>query len=110
MNWIYPRIPAQPHGLIGLLLNPDAREDWVNAAIELGAYDEPEAERALLRLAASPNADEALADSCGESLATIWCRKRFVDPEKLARLTPGARKSAIGKIEALRPELLPKLP
>ena len=110
MNWIYPRIPAQPHGLIGVLLNPDAREDWINAATDLGAYDEPEAEQALLRLATSPNADEALAVICGESLATIWCRKRFVDPAKVARLTPAARKVAISKIEALRPDLLPKLP
>lgn len=87
MTWMRKRA-KQPEGLISVVLNseaPDADRD--DAASDLGEYDEPEAEAALLTVATDPATENNLADSAGESLAEIWLRSGSIDAEKLGRLT-----------------------
>ncbi len=66
----------QPQGLIRVLLDrkaeQGARDD---AATDLSAFDEPEAEAALVGVASDPTTDPDLAETCGASIAEIWCRK-----------------------------------
>ena len=63
---------SQPAGLISVLLDLAAPfGDRGDAAMDLGAYDEPEAERALMQVATDPAVDEDIADSCGESLGDV---------------------------------------
>ena len=88
------------------MLDPSAEEDWDDAARDLGRYDEPEAEEALIKKATDLSIDDDLADVCGESLAEIWCRRGVIDQEILARLHPVAREIATGTIQALCPDLL----
>ena len=65
----------QPQGLIEVLLDVTASEvDRDGAAIDLGAYDEPEVEEALIRVGADLSTPNSVAASCGESLAEIWMR------------------------------------
>ncbi len=65
----------QPQGLIEVLLDVTASEvDRDDAAIDLGAYDEPEVEEALIRVGADLSTPNSVAASCGESLAEIWMR------------------------------------
>ena len=100
------RVTNQPAGLIEVLLNQDAEfGDRDDAAIDLGAFDEIDAENALAQVACDETADENLADSCGESLAEIWCRKGRVTGDIIGRLTPVARRIATGTMEALCPAL-----
>ena len=103
---LFRKEPKQPEGLISVLRDPKYRDDWDDAAMDLGSYDEPEAEEALFEFAVSAATDDDLSDTCGEALARMWCRKGIVDPQKLKRLNPVARKIATGTIEALRPDLL----
>jgi hypothetical protein len=96
----------QPAGLIQILLDGEAefgaRDD---AAMCLGAFDENAAEDALARIACDEAADEDLVDSCGESLAEIWCRKGRVNREIFVRLAPIGRQIAIATMDALCPTI-----
>lgn len=97
----------QPQGLISVLLDRNAEfGDRDDAAMDLGMYDEEEAELALLAVASDSHTDPLLADSCGESLAEIWCRKGKVPRGRLQPLTASALQSAFATIKALRPSLL----
>ncbi len=81
----------QPAGLISVLMDADAEfGDRHDAAMDLGAYDEPAAEDALLRLAFGE--DEGLADAAGESLSDIWSRKGKHDATLVSRMHSAARK------------------
>lgn len=103
------RRPQLP-GLIRVLLEPAAafgeRDD---AALDLGACDEPEAEHALLRVACDPSTDPKLADTCGEALGEIWCRKGKLNLEALQKLPEPARATALDVIESQRPEWVAQL-
>mgnify|MGYP001773457614 CR=1 FL=1 len=67
----------QPQGLISVLLDTNAEfGDQDGAAMELGGFDEPEVEQALVEVASDPTTDPLLADRCGEALGEIWCRKK----------------------------------
>ena len=84
--------PKQPDGLISVLLDTNAElGDRLDAAMDLGEYDEPAAEQALLRIVLDTSADD-LADEAGNSLSEIWARKEKFDPELVARMHPEARK------------------
>ena len=99
----------QPKGLISVLLNTKAEfGDRDDAAMDLGAYDDPEAELSLLKIASYENDDPHLLDRCGESLGEIWCRKGQVNHEALKRLKGRALESALGMIKSRHPELLGK--
>jgi hypothetical protein len=83
----------QPEALIALLLDESAEYgDRGDAAMDLGAYDEPAAEEALLEVVLDPSEDEGIADSAGESLWEIWRRKEKYDAALVARMHPAARK------------------
>ena len=83
---------AQPQGLIGVLLDrTNCFEDRVEAATDLGEYDDPIALEALARVAVDGREDESILEHCGESIAEIWNRRRIYDPELSASLAPRAR-------------------
>jgi len=95
----------QPAGLISVLLDRSAPlGDRDDAALGLGYHDEPEAEAALLPVAADPQTDDVLLDTCGYALAQIWCRKGRLDPETVRKLQPAARTTAVLYIEQVKPE------
>jgi hypothetical protein len=66
-------------------------EDRGEAAGDLGAWDEPEALEALLRVAVDGSQDEYVLEHAGESIADIWNRRNSCDPAVVARLAPAAR-------------------
>ena len=83
----------QPEGLISVLLDLDAEfGDRDDAAMDLGGFDEPAAEEALLKVVLSGDEDEDIADRAGESLWQIWTRKGKNDPTVVALMHPAARK------------------
>lgn len=84
---------GQPEGLISVLLNTEAGYgDRDDAAMDLGEFDEPAVEEALLKVVLSPTEDEGIADSAGESLWQIWSRKGKRDTNLIALMHPAARK------------------
>lgn len=97
----------QPRGLISVLLDEEAElGDRDDAAMDLGGYDEAEAEEALMSVACRPGTDPLLAETCGESLGEIWSRRVALNRDGLKRLARVAKDSALGVIEARRPEWL----
>ena len=83
---------AQPAGLISVLLDQGAPvDDRGEAAGDLGAWDEPEALEALLRVAVDDGEDEYVLEHAGESIGEIWNRRRTCDSAVVARLAPAAR-------------------
>mgnify|MGYP001561325861 CR=1 FL=1 len=100
----------QPQGLIRVLLDPTAEfGDRDDAALDLGAYAQPEAEAALLRVACDPSSDLQLVDTCGEALGEIWCRKGKLNLEAIQQLPDAARLTATAVIESQRPEWVAQL-
>lgn len=96
---------AQPQGLIGVLLNTTAEYgDRDDTAMDLGAYDEPEAEEALLKVASDPVTDAALAETCGKSLGEIWVRRDCLNIDGLRKLRGPALLFALGVLEARKPQ------
>ena len=92
-EWFAAR-SKQPAGLISVLLDPSADEgSRDDAAMDLGDFDEPEAEEALLRIVLDLSADENLADSAGESVLQIWKRSGKFDADVVARMHPYARRN-----------------
>ena len=95
----------QPQGLIRVLLDCNAqsgaRDD---AATDLSAFDEPEAEAALVVVASDPTTDPHLAETCGASIAEIWCRREELDVAVLRRLRDRALDIVVGTVRAKKPE------
>ena len=85
--------PRQPDGLISVLLDiaapPGDRDD---AAMDLGAFDEPAAEQALLKIVTTHSEDEDLIDTAGESLWEIWNRQGKFDAALVAQMHREAQK------------------
>lgn len=100
-NWFSP--VEQPAGLITILLD-ETSPDRDDAAHNLANYDQEEAEAALARVALDPKTDDYIADLCGESLATIWCRKGFLNVRILSQLNGPALRLAVGVIKKYKPE------
>eukprot|EP00611_Tribonema_gayanum_P014040 TRINITY_DN25300_c0_g1_i1.p1 TRINITY_DN25300_c0_g1~~TRINITY_DN25300_c0_g1_i1.p1 ORF type:complete len:108 (+),score=3.18 TRINITY_DN25300_c0_g1_i1:176-499(+) len=83
----------QPAGLIATLADVAADHgDRCDAAIDLAAYDEPEAEAALLSIALNHAEDPNIADEAGHSLWEIWSRNDASEPALIERLHPEAKK------------------
>jgi hypothetical protein len=77
---------------MSVLLDPNLEHgDRDDAAMDLGQYDDPEAEEALARVACDENADVYVADSCGESLGQIWCRRNDTRRRSGSTLGPETR-------------------
>lgn len=69
--------PNQPAGLISVLLDRLAPfGDRSDAAMDLGAFDEPEAAAALKQLAEDATEDPDLVEQCRESLMDIEHRSK----------------------------------
>ena len=99
--------PPQPGGLISVLLDPAARADERDdAAIDLGGFDSPEAEAALLKCLADHPGHEVVRASCGASLAEIWCRRGSLARDDYAGLPEPALAEATAVIRRERPEWL----
>ena len=83
----------QPKNLISVLLDKSARiDERDDAAMDLGSFNEIEAEEALIKVVTDPDEEEMIADSAGESLSEIWERKNKIDTEIIKRLHPAAKK------------------
>jgi len=84
---------VQANALISMLLNRkahlDAREE---AATELWAFDEIEAEQALISVVIDHDEEEVIADSAGEALWIIWSRKEKMDQAIVDKMHPTAKK------------------
>lgn len=84
---------SQPSGLISVLLDASAPfGDRHDAAMDLGEYDAPEAEAALLQVASDLSSDPDIADAAGESLSSIWMRLSKSNPDLVESFHPEARK------------------
>ena len=91
--------------MISVLLDESAEYgDRDDAAMDLGAYDKPEAEVALLCVACLPDTEPGLAETCGESLGEAWSRRDAFNRDGLMKLKGAAQDLALGVIEARRPE------
>lgn len=103
-------VKKQPYGLLQVLKDFIApMGDREDAARDLELYFEPEVEAALFSIGIDQKVDSGLADSVGESLAGIWCRKGKVNKEDLEKLHPAAKMIACAIISRLRPELLSEI-
>ena len=70
--------PQQPDGLVSVLKNKSAEYgDRDDAAMDLGSYDGPEVESALLNVLLDETEDEGLVETAAESLSEVWTRKNF---------------------------------
>jgi hypothetical protein len=82
----------QPQGLISVLLNAEAEfGDRHDAAMDLGAYDEMIAEKALIQTVTDVDEDEDIVDAAAESLHEIWLRKNRRDNDLITKMHPAAR-------------------
>ena len=93
-------------GVLDHRLGWGVRDDYAAYLIE---YDEPEAEEALYLVASNPDESDDIAESCGEAVAEIWCRKGTLKVDALRKLRRAALVEAVGIISARRPEWLPLL-
>ena len=83
----------QLHGLLIDLFGGSGREyDRQVASLDLGGYDEPIAEQALIHIARQADEGEVLVESCGTSIGDIWRRKCRFDEATAAILALGARR------------------
>lgn len=95
------RIEALRKILLELPANLGERDD---AAMDLEAFDEPEAVQVLLKVGSNPNEDEMVLEKCGESLAGIWLRTGRFDPSGFSSLVGNARREARIFLSAKHPE------
>ena len=96
----------QPEGLVQVLLDAQAEfGDRQDAAMDLAAFDDKAVEQALSSVACDQRADEDLADSCGESLAEIWCRRNSLSEQILVKLVPVSLRIALATLRACSPLL-----
>lgn len=99
----------QPDGLIQVLLDVQGEfGDRQDAAMDLAVFDDEAVEQALAQVASDQSADEDLADSCGESLAEIWCRRNRVSQHVLVKLSPVGLRTALATLRACSPTLAAK--
>ena len=62
-----------------------------DAAMDLGAYDEPQVSEVLIQIATDLEEDDMILDSCGESIREIWGRRGYYNPTELDRFAPAAK-------------------
>lgn len=90
----------QPCGLISVLLDSNADEaSRDDAAIDLGTFDDKQAEFALASAASTESTPEIICASCGESLAEIWNRNGKVNTALFQSLTPIVKNEAMAYLE-----------
>jgi hypothetical protein len=93
----------QPDGLISVLLDGTASlDERDDAAMDLHAYDEPQAEGVLFSVAVNPATAPVFVASCGESLGEIWSRRTEIPVQALHALPPQARDEAAAILDLRR--------
>ena len=102
---LWRKIFNVPYSYIDMLLDRSRgwamRDDYATFMID---YDEPEVEEALFRVASDPTEDDDMAESCGEAVAEIWCRKGTLKIDALRKLNAAALEEALGIIKVRQPE------
>lgn len=83
--------------------------DRDDAAMQLGAYDDPRALSALLAVGQSPSTDVSILDVVGESIAQIWLRNQSFDRQSYGRLSKVSKEAAREMLELHRPPWLSDL-
>ena len=73
--------------------------------MDLGEFDDPAAEAALVAVASDTAADEDLIDTCGEALASIWLRRGAVDEKIKMKLLPVSARICVGTLRVGSEEL-----
>lgn len=83
----------QPEGLISVLLDYSAEfGDRDDAAMDLGAFDGPDVEKALLKIVCNKSEDENIIDRAAESLSEVWARSGEKGFSQIDKMHPTARK------------------
>ena len=86
------KVPPTVSELLSYLQNRandlGSRDD---VAMDLGRFDEPEVEDALLKITLDQSEEEMIIDSAGDSLREIWERKG-VEPRDVELMHPSAQK------------------
>ena len=102
---LWRKIFNVPYSYVDKLLDRSGgwaiRDDYATFMID---YDEPEVEEALFRVASDPTEEDDMAESCGEAVAEIWCRKGTLKIDALRKLNPAALEEALGIIKVRQPE------
>ena len=75
----------------------------------LGAYDDPRAFEALVKVATDRGSPDYLLETSGESIAQIWLRRGAFHGKVLETLVGPARDEAVALIRKQRPEWLASL-
>jgi hypothetical protein len=107
---LLPKFFNVPYSYIDKLL--DRSRSWSirdDYAVFMTDYDEPEVEVALFRVASDPTEEDDMAESCGESVAEIWCRKGTLKIDAIRQLKLAALNEALGIIAVRKPEWIPVL-
>jgi len=92
---------TEPAGLISLLLDRYAPfGDRHDAAMDLGAFETPESENALISIVLDRPEDDDLVETAAESLAEIWAQTRRFDRDVLARLPDAATPIVFALLDA----------
>ena len=96
---------TQPTGLISVLLDRNAPfGDRHDAAMDLGAFETPESENALISIVSDRTEDDDLVETAAESLAEIWVHTRRFDRDVLARLPDAANPIVFAVLDGRWPE------
>ena len=82
----------QPSGLISVLMDKTVEfGDRDDAAMDLGSYDGPEVEEALLKVVMDHTEDKDILESVVESVSEIWIRAGREYPGLVEKMHPVAR-------------------
>ena len=100
----------QLEGLAATLLSLNSRVyDREVAALELGAYDEPLAEYALVHIASRTDEPRDVLSACGASIGDIWRRKGRFDRHICLQIRPEALLSLLEELEEDFPDEVSKM-
>ncbi len=106
-----PKKPfPQLEGLVSVLFTIKEREyDRQCAAMELGAYEEPIAEQALIHIGQRIDEPALILEACGVSIGDIWRLKGTFNADIAAALAPAAQRGLAEELKEDFPAELRKL-
>lgn len=93
--------------LIDILLDKTAEEaERGDAAIDLRAYKDVRALKALIAIASDPAEDDVIVDNCAESVGEICVAMNIFNENSFRNMIPFAQKIVFCFIMAHKPELI----
>jgi len=96
--------------LIDILYDEKAPEDERHdAAMDIGSIGDMRALKALIPIASNSNESDVILDACGESIAEIFVKLDFYDPNIIDQLDSLAKSTANAYLISHRPEWFEKL-